>query len=438
MNNKLSGQLELSHRLEQQQMLSLKILAMNNYELNQFIISEATENPLVEIASVSGQELFFDYKDYKRTRIDNGIDCDTIAYVVDDYCDNYELFISQLNLCCLTEKQVKLLKELIDLMDDGGYIRLTIEELQQIFTYGYEEIKECLNIIQHLEPYGSGAYDLRECLKLQLESQGLFDEMTNEIIDNHLENIAYGKLREIESALSLDQETVIKYTKLIKSLNPRPLNGLTKGKNDYIVPDLLFVKDEAGWSVLLNDSWMNKFNLSQEYLGIKKNSWDKAAKNYYNEKLNRARLIERCVAQRKETLLKLGEYILSYQVEHIEDNTGLRPLTMSQIAEVLEVHESTISRTIKDKYVQYPKGTVLLKQFLVNAVSNTDGNENLSSDYVKKTLKLLIDQENKKKPLSDNQLCQMLKEKGMDISRRTVAKYRGNMGILSTQQRKQL
>ena len=432
MKQQLNIKIEAAHTLEQHQMLSLHILELNNYELNQFLIKESMENPLVELNTVSEGDLFFEYGQGKTYD-----PADVLNFVADEEYDNYDMFLSQLDYRKVSKKQQVILKMLIDLMDDGGYIRMMPGELADILTYSTEEISACLEILQHLQPYGAGASNLRDCLCIQLECMGLLDETAEEIIRHHLEDIAFGKQRKIMQALSLTEEQVMQYTRLIKQLNPRPLNGLTKGRNHYIVPDLIFAKDGQKWNVMMNDTHMYEFRINDDYRDANKQFWDKSTKAYYSEKLGRAQLIEKCIAQRKQTLFSIGIYILQYQQAYFNKCGPLKPLNLKMIAEAAGVHESTVSRTLKDKYVQWPGGTALLRSFLVGAASGGKNTEDsISSRQIKDALKKLVLEEDKQAPYSDNELACKLKELGMSISRRTVAKYRSQLDILSAQQRK--
>ncbi len=291
---------------------------------------------------------------------------------------------------------------------------------------GYDAamIKKCLEELKELEPAGIFAKDLSECLVLQLKRAGVEDLKLYEMAECCLDEILKGHISRVTRQLHISTVKAKEYMHILASLNPRPLAGEGR-ETPYIVPDILVVREGDSWKAELNDRWMGEYHLNDYYIHMMETAQDQELKEYFAEKLKRARYVMECVEQRRATILKIVYEILERQSGYFLSGASLKPMMQEEIAQSLGIHSSTVSRAIRGKYLQYQR-TVLLKDLFSTAVSRE---EQTAAEDVKKKIRMLIDQEDKEKPFSDSGLEKLLAKEGIRISRRTIAKYRGQMGI---------
>ena len=330
----------------------------------------------------------------------------------------------------------KLAEFMTDCLDDNGFFTIPTEEVAQKNGVSEAEVSWTLKVLQELEPYGIFAPDLKHSLLKQLEMQGLNNAPVSQVVKEHLQDVADGKISVISRALKLSTAEVRKCIDQIAKLNPRPLGEFGGKRNDYVVPDIIFRKDDGKWEIELNDGWVEDYHINDYYLKMMKESTDAQLGAYFQKKLERIRFVMNSIAQRRRTILQISEQILNVQ-EHFLDGTGfLKPMTMTDVAESLGIHTSTVSRAIKGKYIQYPCGTILMKHLFTASVSATEGSDAVGTMQIKELMKELIRNEDKNKPYSDQKLSSLLKERGIEISRRAVAKYREEIGIRGSFDRK--
>ncbi|HJV47191.1 MAG TPA: RNA polymerase factor sigma-54, partial [Bacillota bacterium] len=297
-----------------------------------------------------------------------------------------------------------------------------------------EDVQQALFVVQGLEPRGVGARNLRECLTIQLEYQGLKDSLSFQIVEEHLPDLAEGKINRIASALGVSTRQVQEAIDQIRTLDPRPGARYHREEVRYIVPDVTVEQIEGNYIVIVNDAVTPRLSISRFYERLL--TEENEAKKYIHEKMNSAQWLIRSIEQRRMTLYRVTEAIVDEQCEFFNQGIDrLKPMTLKEIADIVGLHESTISRATNNKYVQTPRGTFELKYFFSSGLSTSSGDA-ASSESVKKKIKQLIAQEDRKKPLSDQQLSDILNKQGICISRRTVAKYREEIGILSSAKRK--
>lgn len=244
----------------------------------------------------------------------------------------------------------------------------------------------------------------------------------------HLPDIADGKIGNISRNLHISTIDVRKNIELISRLNPRPLSGFGSENNRYIIPDIIFQKDLGSWSIQLNDSWTTNYHLNDYYMKMIQNSSDNELVDYFKTKLARVQFILNSIEQRRNTILAISQIVLNIQTGFFENNDPLIPMTMSEVAQIAGIHTSTVSRAIKGKYLQYPSGCIFFKNLFTSHVSAQEHGA-ITPMLVKQHLKELIESENKNKPYSDQVLSKLLNERGIKVSRRVTAKYREEMGI---------
>ena len=443
--------------MTQQMQLSIKLLQMSTYDLREYIEKEFSENPVLEAQyedtkEVSKEQDRLEYKELvKYLESDNygsqsygeydeeGISPFTFISKPESLTDYLEGQILELPI---DEYMRSVCSYMVECLDQKGYLDIKKEELMNELDCSEETFNRALIVIQNLEPAGIGARDLKECLEIQLERKGENDPIVKEIIDNHLDDLADNRYQVIAKDLDITPKKAQDYGDLIKTLEPKPSRGFYTGDEvGFIIPDAEIRKIDGEFLILMKDGVLPMLSVNPLYKDILKDSTnDKEATEYVKEKIDKAMFLIKSIEQRKITLHKVLQKILEKQKDYFEKGEKyLKPMTLKEIAEKLEMHESTISRAIRDKYILTSMGTIKIKDLFVNSISNkekSDGEEDVTVINIKKALEEVIKEEDKRKPLSDQAISEILKEKGMAISRRTVAKYREELGIKSSSKRK--
>ena len=331
---------------------------------------------------------------------------------------------------------------LIDCVDGDGFLKESYEDLQPDFPthkhWGYSDFQRCRSILKNLEPTGVGSVDLVEHLHLQIEktaSSSIVKNISNTILREHLNLLASFNYKKLAQNLKCGLADAEEAAKLISQLSPKPISGEWEDHAKYIKPDLIAEKFHTNWSIRLNHEHIPKIGVNQEYANLiqhEKNGEASPLKQY----LKQARNIQRSINQRHETLLTVAKEIFKVQLQFLEKGPeGLVPLKLQEISEATELHESTISRATSGKYISTPRGTFELKYFFSNAIGDMG---ETSSTHVKDVIKKMIRSEDPRKPLSDSKIQNLLSTAGIEIARRTVAKYRENQKILPSQLRKKI
>ena len=279
---------------------------------------------------------------------------------------------------------------------------------------------------------------MKDCLALQLERESGDNSFELLLIREHLDNVLRNRLPIIAQALNVDVERVKEGVDVISQLDPKPGLPFARGSNHYVVPDVMVERDDKGeWIISIPDGHLPKVQVSESYFDLYEKSVDQKEKTYLKEKISGARFIIDAIAQRRRTLLKIVREIIKYQTAFLEQGVEqLRPLMRQDIADKIGMHVATVSRAVKDKYIQTPSGVLALSSFFSGGIATQDGSEAESSKSVKIKIHKLIEAEDKKNPLSDQDIADKLAKEGLDISRRTVTKYRIADGIPSTRQRR--
>lgn len=431
--------LQTKQALSQMQVESLNILAMSMTELKDFLQKEEIENPLLEFSAERGEEAApVTYKEterfYNGTERENSRENE--LYEIEDSEKSIEDLVNmQLHWKKISETDRKIVDFCVQSIEQSRYFLIPVLEIAKRLNVPEEQAGKVLSMLKELEPQGIFASGLEECLLIQVQGMDE-EEILSEMIKHHLQNIAEGKISTISRALKLSSAEVRKMIHVIKGLNPRPLNGIGGEKAQYIVPDVLLSHQDGGWNIELNDKWTGNLQSNDYYIHMMETAQDQELKSYFENKLRRARFIINAVEQRRETLTGITREILKRQEPYFLGTGQLKPMTLEEIADALEIHKSTVSRAIRDKYLRAPSGCFLFRSLFTTGIPSGDGNGDVSRNAVKAKLKELIAAEDKKKPWSDEQLAGLLQDAGMPISRRTVAKYRMELGIGGAFQRK--
>lgn len=421
---------------------SLSILNMSNLELEEEIKKEAEENPLLEVEN-KGEIDWEQYiksiddrrYDSKQYNLDNEITLENIARYEGNLYDHIKM---QLGLLKLGKKERDICEYLTDCLDKDGYLAVDEAYILKELNISYVEFEQCLENIQQLEPSGIGARTLSECLLIQMDNKGLKDSILKNIIGEDLNLIGNNKFKEISKKYNISLDDCVDYIDIIKDFDPKPGRLYSNEKPYYIQPDVIVRKIDDEFQIFMNDSGGYSLSINNYYKDILKSpSYDQGAKEFVKNKLNYAAGLMRNIESRKSTILKIAEEIVKEQVDFFNKGSNyIKPMKLKYIATILGYHESTISRGINCKYMLTPFGLYEFKYFFSSSIQN-ENDEDVSSIKIKKLIKEIIAEENKLKPLSDDNICKELNNQGINVARRTVAKYRESMDIPSSSKRKQ-
>ncbi len=326
--------------------------------------------------------------------------------------------------------------EIIGNLDEDGYLRASDEEIAQRCETTVEEVRKVLALVQAFDPPGVAARSIQECLLIQLKADPNPDPVSVEIVEDHFEDLSRRRYPDIARALKLPLDRVMESVEEIMGLEPKP--GRRFGANDsrYIAPDVVVHKMGSEYVVVLNEDGIPRLRVNSLYRSLLRSSSDGEARQYVDQKLRSALWLIKSVDQRQRTLRKVTQSIVKFQREFLDKGLPyLRPLSLRDVGEDIGMHESTISRVTTNKYVETPQGLFELKFFFHSGIASGDG-EMVSSVSVKKMIQDLLANEDAAKPLSDQEVALILKGRGLTIARRTVAKYREELGILPSHQRR--
>jgi RNA polymerase sigma-54 factor len=356
-----------------------------------------------------------------------------------------ESLLEQLHFLSLPERELALAEFLVGSLDDRGILATQLEDVAQATGCPLDLCEKVLKVIQALEPVGVGARDLRECLLIQLEARGDHGTLAWRLIHDQFDSLVNRRFPEIARQLKCSVEEVQVAADVIATLNPKP--GLQVSAEDpkYVVPDLIVERVNEEYLVLLNDRHLPRLRISAAYESVLRDkkkvectAGEAKTREYIKGKLNSARWLIQTIEQRRRTMIKVMNCIIREQREFFDKGIAfLRPLTLQQVARQIDMHESTVSRVCSGKYAQTPRGVFELKFFFSSGLETEDG-EDVSARTAKDIIRTLIEGEEKKEPLSDQRIAELLHQTGLRIARRTVAKYREQLGILPARFRRRV
>ena len=466
---RLSQRLALTPSLLQK----IELLQLNKLELQEMLNQELVENPILEevfeqetpVETVLGDRAGEDLQSGQDPQTNDERDSfDEIdfRYFFDEYLDtgyknrevedverpSFETFLTQtpsleehlnwqLGLSDAQPRMMEIAGQIIGNLNEDGYLTLGLEELCTLAACTMEEAVEALNLVQSMDPIGVGARDLKECLSLQLQSVDLKDSLAYRIVQEQLQLLEGQKLREIASRTGATFDEVLQAVDCIKHLIPKPGQKYNNQNVNYVQPEVTITKVDDEFVIIMNEEGMPQLRLNAGYRELLRNGGVSGdTKAFLKEKFRSAVDLLRSVNQRKQTIYKVCVCVVNRQKEFLEQGPAyLRPMLIKDVAAELGVHSSTISRVVTSKYVDTPQGVIELRKFFTMGVENPDGGE-LSIVQVKLKIKTMIEEENRKKPYSDNQIGQLLRRDNIFITRRTVAKYREQMQIPGSRERK--
>jgi RNA polymerase sigma-54 factor len=344
----------------------------------------------------------------------------------------------QLHMECSDETLLGVAEYIIDELDEEGYVRDSLAEIAEALRVEAGVVEQALAIVQSLDPPGIGARNMEECLLLQLRRRGEGDSLAARVIEHCFAELKGCKYDTIRRRLGVTTEELRKARNEISRLDPRPRTDPVASDPDYITPDLLIQEVDNDYVVLLNDQDVPRVRINPTYRRMLGSGAGTEEREFITKKLKAARWIVQSIENRRRTMVRVTESIVRAQREFFEKGvSALRPLTLQQIADDVSMHESTVSRVTRGKYVQTPRGTFELKYFFSSGIRTSNGQE-IASKAVRDAMRDIISKEDKKKPLSDQKIAEELRRMGFTISRRAVAKYRDQMRILRAGLRKEI
>ncbi len=345
--------------------------------------------------------------------------------------------LDQLQTSELSAPKRKIGELIIGNIDEVGFLQVSPEEMAQNTGLDVAEIQAVLEVIQMFHPVGVGTRDLRECLLVQLRRVGKAESMEYRIVAHHLEDLGKHRFPEIARRLNTTPEQIQKCADFISTLDPKPGQLFAPDQTNYVLPDVTIEKISGDWQVSLNGEQIPHLRISNTYKDLMAREQNPAdVRDYIREKIRSGKFLIKSIHQRQQTISNIAHEILARQTDFFEKGpTALRPLTMVQVADVVGVHETTVSRAISGKYVATPWGVFEMKYFFTPGYQTADG-ETMSNTSVKNAITELVREEQKRHPLSDKEIVDILTERGIPIARRTVAKYRAEAGILPSNLRK--
>jgi len=348
-----------------------------------------------------------------------------------------ENLMEQVRMSEITDPQRPVAEMIIGNIDDYGYLKTTVEELAFSTGIPADQILSVLKVIQTFHPPGVGARDLRECLLLQLERDGRKSTVEYRIVDEFMEALGKRRLPEIARGVSQSVEEVQKAVARIGLLEPRPGRAFLPDNDQFIMPEVFVNKLDGEFAVSTNNEQIPHLRISNTYKDLMAQADSSSeVREYIREKIRAGKFLIKSLQQRQQTILNIGKEIVKRQREFMEKGVAyLKPMTMVQVAEVVGVHETTVSRAVSGKYIQTPQGIFEMKYFFTSGIQTASG-EGMSNTSVKDMIADLFKKENPQKPLSDQEVVKILGEKGIVIARRTVAKYRSELNILPSNLRK--
>ena len=472
--------LKLNLKVAQKQILTpglvqmVSVLALNRLELKEMINQEMIENPVLEEQSEEPTQAD-NYSDENFLKEEtekvpekpepNPFDEFDVGTFFNQYLDtggdggqsqerevserpSFEKFLSsptgltehlqwQLSVTICSDAVRQVAENIIGNLDENGYLTASSEELTENGKYSQDDLEDALAVIQEFDPIGVGAHDLRECLLLQLKAFDPQNTLAQQIVSEHLKQVQSNQLKEIARALNRPLEVLKRAIDVIKKLDPRPGLRYNKMEPRLVEPDVYFRKVDGLWQAHLNEDDMPQLRLSPTYRRLLvKDAADRDVRNYVKERFTAAVQLMKNIEQRKHTILRVCQSIIARQGEFLDQGPdALKPMMIKEVAEEVGVHPSTVSRAVASKYAHTPQGVLELRSFFSESVNGPEGS-GMSLLTLKRLVKKMIEEEDSSKPLTDEQIAKKLDDAGIHVTRRTVAKYREDMRIPSTHQRR--
>lgn len=441
---------------------AITVLQLSSLDLSMYIEQQLQENPLLELGEddkgespVSGEEpqepekreFDLDWEEYFQDSSDLGIRPERRQEQQETSYENFlsqaptlsEHLLFQLNLSPCRGRQRTIGEYLIGNIDENGYLQVTLPEAASSLKVPLPEVEKALKLIQGFDPPGVAARNLVECLLLQVEQLAIQNSILNQLIQDHLEDLAKGKINRIAQNLNVTVQEVQEAGDILKTLDPKPgRNFASRNDTRYIIPDIVLEKVEGQYVILVNDVTIPRIIINSTYRSVlnQDKNCDSKTRRFVESKLNAAAWLIRSIEQRRLTLYKVANCLAELQRDFLDHGVKhLKPLNLKTVAEMVGLHESTVSRATSNKYIQTPQGVFEMKYFFSTGLNNAAGTAT-SAESIKKMLQEIVAGEDNKTPLNDQKISELFRQRGIKISRRTVAKYRDELGIPAIRKRK--
>jgi RNA polymerase sigma-54 factor len=462
---RLAQQLVMTPQLQQ----AIKLLQLSRMELAEVINQEMLENPVLEelgeeepVQPLTDEgegiepsktedtyedldwEKFFDLYDTSEYGWRGQAERDEVPSLETTLTKSITLqehMTWQLRLSNFTLEEEKTAAQIIGNLDDDGYLKQPLSFIAQETGVSEDEVEQVLKKVQEFDPAGVAARDLRECLLLQLEQWGIKESLPRCLVLRHLEDIEKKDYRKIARAENVSIEQIKDAVRILSELEPKPGRPFGEIREQYITPDIYVYKVGDEYVIVLNQDGLPKLRVSSYYRQILQAETDSSAmaRDYIQDKLRSALWLIRSIHQRQRTIYRVMESIVKFQMDFFDKGVGyLKPLVLRDVAEDIDMHESTVSRVTTNKYVHTPQGIFSVKFFFNSRINRLEGDEAVAAESVKDRIRQIIAREAPDKPYSDQEIVHQLREYNIDIARRTVTKYREQMGILASSRRKRV
>jgi RNA polymerase sigma-54 factor len=461
----MSQRLVMTPSLQQ----AIKLLQMSKLELVEEVQQELLENPVLEESQTeaaapsesqdkdAGEETpkdafeEIDYESYfanvdssyvPRTPANFSEELPAFENTLAEPTNLADHLTWQLDLSTSSPGSKAIGRAIIGNINEDGYLKATLEEIQQLGPYSAEDVERTVKLIQGFDPVGVAAHDLIECLLLQLKHIGEEDTAAVNIVRFHMDKLQNRKYKQLAEELELDMEDLQAEIEIIQGLDPRPGQKYNTVSSNYVVPDVYVVKVDEDYQIILNEEGLPRLRISSVYRRmVKRGSKENATadvKEYVRNKLRSAFRLIKSLEERQRTIYKVAQSIVKFQREFLDYGIeNLRPLVLKDVADDIGMHESTVSRVVNNKYMHTHRGLFEMRFFFHSGIASTGGGASVSSLTVKERIRKIIAAENNRRPYSDSAIVKILRDEGLQIARRTVAKYREELKIPSSTNRKQ-
>lgn len=459
---KQTQKLSMTNELRQ----SIELLPLSTIELAEKIKSELIENPLLEEIETTEKK---EPETYSTTEIRNLEKLEHQKSIDINYSDIYSLeklnynydheasdrnqkmvessvkienisdyLLSQFRLLDTTEEEIQIAEILISMLDEKGFIQEDVKLISKEMGIPFKKLDPVLKKIHTLDPIGIGASGIEETLLIQANILKPDDENLHILLKDYFKELEKLDYKKISKSMGISEEKVEAIAKQVKKLEPFPANLFNQKKTDYVIPDVIINESEGEFSIFINDEWIPKIQINKEYKSILSNSCTEEEKEFISPRVNQASWLIKSIQNRRHTLFRVVNSIIDYQIDFFRNGIQeIKPLTLKEIADKLNLHESTISRITTNKYVQTNWGILELKWFFSSGVKSHEGGKE-SSKKVQDIIRNIIKAESESSPISDQEIVNIIKAQGIEIARRTVSKYRKILRIPSSSQRKKV
>lgn len=454
----ISQQLTLTPQLQQ----AIRLLQLSTLDLQQEIQQAVESNPMLEASpnedkedsSEANHQIPDEFADFQWSQLysnsgkrslfeDNDLNYDNLHCTTTNLQDHLRW---QLELTPMSDVDRVIATAIIDAIDNDGFLTQSLTELHtsldsESHPLEMDEIEAVRHRLQHFDPVGCASVNLSETLSVQLEQlpgENSDVELAKEIIRNSIELLGQHNYRQLIKNYQTSEEQLNRALQIIQKLNPKPGTVIQEEITEYIIPDVIVKKIDGRWQVLLNQSTLPRLSINNQYASLIQRADNSPDNQFLKNNLQEARWFLKSIQSRQETLLKVANCIVDYQMDFFEHgDEAMKPLILNDVAQALDMHESTISRVTTQKFMHTPRGVFELKYFFSSHVATSTGGE-CSSTAIRAVIKKLIAAENRKKPLSDSKIADLIAQQGIQVARRTVAKYREAMGIPPSNERKSI